>query len=196
MISGAILLSATCWAFTFGLAWGNFWIKIGLSVVVICLYSLIWQKPRIVFTLRNIAIGILSAGALYGIFFLGNTMAHDIIPGADTEVCGIYSLGTGTAKFLIFMLLLFITCPGEEIFWRGFLQGNLMRRFGDIRGFVIGTLIYGGVHVFSMNFMLVMASLAAGAFWGALYLWKRDLGLVIVSHSIWSAVIFAVLPIH
>jgi membrane protease YdiL (CAAX protease family) len=191
-----MLLSAACWAFTFGLDWGNFWIKIGLSVVAICLYSLIWQKPQITFNIGNIAIGILSAGVLYGIFFLGNTIAHDIIPRADTEVRGIYNLGTGTAKFLIFMLLLFVTGPGEEIFWRGFLQGNLMQRFGDIRGFIIGTIIYGSVHVFSMNFMLVMASLVAGAFWGALYLWKRDLGLVIVSHSIWSVVIFTILPIR
>jgi membrane protease YdiL (CAAX protease family) len=44
--------------------------------------------------------------------------------------------------------------------------------------------------------MLILAALVAGAFWGALYLWKRDLLMQIVSHSSWSAVIFAVAPIH
>jgi len=34
-----------------------------------------------------------------------------------------------------------------------------------------------------------------GAFWGGLYLWRKDLASLIVSHSVWSAVIFAVLPI-
>jgi len=58
------------------------------------------------------------------------------------------------------------------------------------------TLIYGGVHLFSMNFILIAAALAAGAFWGGLYLWRRELGMVIVSHSLWSAFIFAVFPMR
>jgi membrane protease YdiL (CAAX protease family) len=36
----------------------------------------------------------------------------------------------------------------------------------------------------------------AGAFWGALYLWKRDVALLIVSHSLWSAFIFAIAPVR
>jgi membrane protease YdiL (CAAX protease family) len=71
-----------------------------------------------------------------------------------------------------------------------------MKKFGNFQGFGLGTLIYAGVHVFSFNFMLIMAAGVAGAFWGGLYLWKRDLELVIVSHSLWSAFIFAVFPIH
>ncbi|MHB9099323.1 MAG: CPBP family intramembrane glutamic endopeptidase [Syntrophales bacterium] len=196
MITGAILLSIACWAFTFGIPWGNFWVKIGLSVTIICSYSLIWQRPDVRFNRKNILTGILSAVALYGLFVLGNLLAPYIVPGAGSQVGGIYDLGTGTDRIYIFLLLFFITGPGEEIFWRGFLQENLMRRFGDMRGFVMGTLIYGGVHLFSMNLMLILAALVAGAFWGLLYLWKRDVGLVIVSHSLWSAFIFAVFPVH
>jgi len=196
LITGAILLSLACWAVTFGVAWGNFWVKIGCSVIIICLYSLIWQRPNVRFTLKDVLAGILSAAVLYGLFALGNVLAPYIIPGAGRQIGGIYNLGTGTDRILIFLLLCFITGPGEEIFWRGFLQENLMRRFGDLQGFVIGTLIYGGVHLFSLNLMLILAALVAGAFWGGLYLWRRDLGLVIVSHSLWSAFIFAVFPVH
>ncbi len=196
MITGAVLLALACWAVTFGIAWGNFWVKIGLSVSVICLYSLLWRKPKIRFTLNTILAGIFSAAVLYGLFVLGNLLAPYLIPGAGMQVGGIYDLGTGTDRILIFLLLCFITGPGEEIFWRGFLQENLMRRFGDLRGYVMGTLIYGGVHLFSMNIVLILAALVAGAFWGMLYLWKRDLGMVIVSHSLWSAFIFAVFPVR
>jgi len=196
LIAGAILGAFCWWAFTFGLAWGNFWVKSGLSVIVICLYSLRWQKPSIHFRLYSVVIGAISAAVLYGIFYLGNAWAPYFVPGASSQVGGIYELGTGTSRFLIFLLLCFITGPGEEIFWRGFLQENLMKRFGNAGGFALGTLVYAGVHIFSMNFVLIMAALVAGAFWGALYLWKRDLGMVIVSHSLWSAFIFAVFPIH
>lgn len=195
MVAGAILLPAACWFFTFGVPWGNFWIKIGISVVIICLYSFIWQRPRIRFSFQSVILGIISAAALYGIFYLGNAFSPYFVKGAAGQVQGIYSLGTGSDKALVFLLLLLITGPGEEIFWRGFLQANLMQRFGEFGGVALTAGIYAGVHIFSMNFILVMAALIAGAFWGGLYLWKRDLTAVIVSHSLWSAFIFAVFPI-
>ncbi len=195
MIFGAVILSFCCWAFTFGLEWGNFWAKIGLSVIIINLYSLWWRKPRIRFNWPSLATGIISAVILYGIFYLGYVLSPYIIPGAAHQVGGIYAMGTHTDSFLVCLLLLFVTGPGEEIFWRGFLQEILMARHGNIPGFIITTLIYGSVHIFSLNLMLIMAAFVAGAFWGGLYLWKRDLSMVIVSHSLWSAVIFAVFPI-
>ncbi|MGD0094189.1 MAG: ATPase, T2SS/T4P/T4SS family [Planctomycetota bacterium] len=92
--------------------------------------------------------------------------------------------------------IFFVTGPGEEIFWRGFLQGHLMEKWGDSAGYLATTVIYAGVHVFSWNLILILAALVAGAFWGILYLWKRDLLVQITSHSFWSAVIFAVAPIQ
>ena len=196
MISKAVLLAGLCWAFTFALPWGNFWLKIGVSVILVCLYSLRWERPSLNPRPTSVAAGILAAAVLYGIFFVGNAIAPYIVPGAQGQVGGIYALGSGTERALIFLLLCFVTGPGEEIFWRGFLQGRLMDRWGPGRGFVLTTLIYGAVHVFSLNLMLIMAALVAGAFWGGLYLWRRDLTLVVVSHSLWSACIFAVVPIH
>jgi membrane protease YdiL (CAAX protease family) len=196
VIWGAVLLAIICWAFTFGLSFGNFWIKIGLSVIVICIYSFYWQKPKISFSVRALILGVISAVLLYGIFYLGYVLSSYVVPGAGHQVGGIYDMGTGTDKRLIFLLLLFVTGPGEEIFWRGFLQNRLMMKYGNLSGFILTTLVYGGVHIFSLNFMLVMAAFVAGALWGALYMWKRDLSMVIVSHSLWSAVIFAVFPVH
>lgn len=196
MIWGALLLAIVCWGFTFGLAWGNFWAKIGLSVVLICAYSLYWQKPKIGFSFQSAAFGLISAAVLYGIFYLGYVLSPYIVPGATTQVVGIYDMGTNTDRRLIFFLLLLITGPGEEIFWRGFLQERLMGKYGNAAGFILTTFIYGSIHIFSLNFMLTMAAYVAGAFWGALYLWKRDLTMVIVSHSLWSAVIFAIFPVH
>ena len=196
MIWGAVLLATACWAITFGWAGGNFWVKIGTSVITVSLYSLFWQKPRLSFRLRSFLLGLLSAAVLYFMFFLGDTLAPFILPGAKTQVGGIYSLGFNTRKVLVFLLLFFVTGPGEEIFWRGFLQDRFMARWGNVPGCLITTIIYAGVHVFSWNLMLILAALVAGAFWGFLYLWKRDLLIQITSHSFWSAVIFAVAPIH
>ena len=196
MIWPAVFLALACWGVTFGWLGGNFWVKIGISVLTVCAYSLFRQKPKINPRLSSFFLGLLSAGVLYFIFYLGHHLAPYILPGSKTQVGGIYSLGEGTSKMLIFLLLFFITGPGEEIFWRGFLQDRLMKRWGNFQGFASATLIYAGVHVFSFNLMLILAALVAGAFWGLLYLWKRDLVAQIISHSFWSAVIFAVAPIQ
>lgn len=196
MISGGILLAVAGWAFTFALDWGNFWIKIGLTVMVTCLYSLFWQKPALSFRPRNAALGVLAALLLYGIFYLGFALSPFVVPDAVRLVGDVYARGDGTSATAVVLLLLFVTGPGEEVFWRGFLQENLMARYGDGAGFAMTTLIYGTVHVFSLNFMLVLAAFVAGAFWGGLYLWRRDLVPVMVSHSLWSACIFAVFPIR
>ncbi len=196
MIAGAIVLACLGWFFTFGVAWGNFWVKIGVAVVLVCAYSFIWQRPRVRVRPSSIAVGVASAALLYAVFWLGNAVAPSVVPGAHAQVGGIYGMGDSSSRAWIFLLLLFVTGPGEEIFWRGFLQQRLEDRLGSGAGYVVATLVYGGVHVFSRNPMLVLAALVAGAFWGAMYWWRRDLAALIVSHSLWSAVIFAVFPIR
>ena len=196
MIWGGILLAILCWAFTFGVPQGNFWAKIGVSVLVVLSYSLVWQRPRISFRFSSLLLGLSSAVLLYLVFALGYALSAYILAGSKAQVGGIYDLGKGTSRISILCLLFFFTGPGEEIFWRGFLQFRFMEKLGNFRGYMVATAIYAGVHVFSWNLMLILAAFVAGAFWGALYLWKRDLLAQIVSHSVWSAAIFAVVPIR
>jgi membrane protease YdiL (CAAX protease family) len=196
VITGAVLLAVTGWAFTFGLAWGNFWAKIGLTVAVVTAYAVAWRRPQIRVTPRALVDGVVSAAVLYVVFYAGHALAPLVVPGAHEQVGGIYGLGDGSSRLWVFLLLFFVTGPGEEIFWRGFLQEALQKRLSPLAGFALATGVYGGVHVFSGNLMLTLAALVAGAFWGALYLWRRDLASLILSHSVWSATIFAVLPIR
>jgi membrane protease YdiL (CAAX protease family) len=43
--------------------------------------------------------------------------------------------------------------------------------------------------------MLIGAAAVAGAFWGLLYMKLRRLDTLIICHSLWSACIFAVVPL-
>ncbi|MCU0937042.1 MAG: CPBP family glutamic-type intramembrane protease [Gammaproteobacteria bacterium] len=195
VVAGGIALAVVGWAFLFGLDWGNFWVKLGLTASTVALYALLWERPRIRFTAASVGVGVLSAALLYAVFYAGNALAPLIVPGAGSQVGGIYELGEGASRVAVFLLLFLVTGPAEEVFWRGFLQGRLMARLGPAGGYVAATLVYGGVHAFSGNLMLMLAALVAGAWWGAQYLWRRDLAALIVSHSLWSAVIFTVAPV-
>jgi hypothetical protein len=192
-----VVLAAGLWYFTFALEWGVFWYKISFSALLLTAIS--WRlRPQpgwYRFDLRSIVLGAASAVLLWLIFWLGKTVSRLLFSFADPEVGGIYELGEGTPMWLIALLLFFVTSPCEELYWRGYLQRSLMDRLGPVRGWLAGAFLYAVVHLWSLNVMLTGAALVAGLFWGLLFLLGRDLRPCIVSHAIWSTVIFTALPV-
>lgn len=193
-----IILANVLWFATFYLTFSTFWIKITISAS--SLAALSWwirplRKDRFHIDARALLLGFISAVALYLIFWVGKEISSAIFPFAERQIGGVYGKGEGTPMWTIFLLLFFITGPCEELYWRGFLQDRLMERFGGCRGWLLTTAIYAGVHIWSFNFMLIGAAAVAGAFWGAMYWRIGNLLPVIISHSLWSAFIFAVVPL-
>jgi membrane protease YdiL (CAAX protease family) len=196
---GTVLLAVLFWFVTFYLTWASFWIKISFSAATLAILSIFLQprrKERIRIDARAVALGLVSAAILYFIFWAGKAVSGMILPFSGGQIGGIYNKGAGTQMWVIALLLFFVTGPSEELYWRGYLQKNLMSRFGQWQGWLLATAIYAAVHIWSFNFMLIGAAAVAGAFWGAMYWRLKNLTPVIISHSVWSAVIFAVFPMH
>ena len=150
------------------------------------------RKTRI--GIKEILLGILSAGALYGIFQVGDRMSRIIVPNGGDQIEQIYKLKRIRPRQELMARLGLIIGPAEEFFWRGFLQDGLMEKFGRFWGTVLGVGAYGGVHIASGNFTLIGAATVAGAFWGGLYGLGMPLGALIVSHVIWDNLIFLIAP--
>ncbi|MDZ7697395.1 MAG: type II CAAX endopeptidase family protein [Deltaproteobacteria bacterium] len=199
---GLILLPALAfglWCWAFAVPAGNFWIKISISAATLATLSRLWERgkaPSLRLNLRTILLGLSAAGVLYIVFMIGRLTAIHLFGFADAQIGGIYAKGSGTPLWGIALLLFFVTGPSEEIFWRGYLQRGLQKRFGGTTGYLLATALYAAVHIPSLNFMLVGAAAVAGAFWGAFYWGSRNLTAAILSHSIWSTVIFTILPLH
>jgi membrane protease YdiL (CAAX protease family) len=198
-IVGTVLLASGLWWVTFAQELASFWVKISISASLLAAISLLLRPPpRGSFRLDAPALawGLVSAIVLYGIFWAGKAVSAAVFPFAGGQIDSIYHKGDGTPLWTIAVLLFCVTGPSEEIYWRGFLQQALMDRLGRWGGWAAATALYAGVHIWSFNFMLVGAAAVAGAFWGALYARCGRLAPVIVSHSIWSTVIFAVFPMR
>jgi membrane protease YdiL (CAAX protease family) len=190
-------LAVFLWCITFRLPFGDFWIKISVSASILALAALWLRKPgEMAFrlNLKAVTIGLISAGILYLIFLTGQAVSHLLFPFAAGQIQGIYSLGEGMPVWVVTLLLLLVTGPAEEIYWRGFLQRRLMVRFGGWQGWLMASGVYAGVHIWAWNFMLVGAAGVAGLFWGCLYWRLNNLTTQVVSHAVWSVVIFTVLP--
>jgi len=85
--------------------------------------------------------------------------------------------------------MVFIIGPGEEIFWRGFLQRKWTEKHGSLTGLILAVLFYAGVHISSG------AAAVCGLFWGVLYLRYRSVIMLIISHTLWDLLIFLAFPI-
>ena len=96
---------------------------------------------------------------------------------------------------VIALLLLFIIGPAEEIFWRGFIQRRLSARWNADLGFAATTFLYTFVHIWSFNFMLIMAALVVGFCWGIIYrFFPKSLTALIISHAVWDVCAFVLFP--
>ncbi len=155
-----------------------------------------WWAEDVSFDWKNIAGGVLLAAVLWGGFWVGEKASAWLFDFARPQVELIYGMKTGESPWLLSILLLILIGPAEEIFWRGYVQNAFSKRWNPNVGFIVTTLIYALVHIWSFNFMLVMAALVVGAIWGLLYrLYPQKLGALIVSHAVWDVAVFVLFPI-
>lgn len=154
------------------------------------------RVPILRLWMENILIGIAIAAVLWGVFWLGDKVSQWMFPSfARTQVNSIYGMKTDINPWLLSCLLLFLIGPAEELFWRGYVQKALMKRW-NIWGAVLAIALYALVHLFSLNFMLIMAALVCGVVWGGLfYLFPRRFPALVISHALWDAAVFVWFPI-
>lgn len=194
----SLALSVILWYLLFILKLYNFWAQMAASIIILVITAIIADKNVILFkkiTLRHILIGVGSAVLLYVIFYFGNIVSGMILPFKNDQVMSVYNNKTQGTPLEIGLLLLFIIGPGEEIYWRGFIQNFLQIKFGENKGYAIAVALYAGVHIITLNFMLVVAALICGIFWGYIYKKEKSIVPVIISHAIWDTVMFVVLPL-
>ena len=143
---------------------------------------------------RKILIGIIAALLLFAVFYVGNILIRMIFERAGEGIQGVYSFKQEASPMRIGLLMLLIIGPGEELFWRGYLQRRLGLKYGKITGFILATALYTVVHIATGNMVLVLAALICGVFWGWLYMRYKSMTINVVSHTVWDIGVFLLLP--
>jgi len=197
----ASLLAAVLWFIMFS-PWTsihiNFWIAMACSAAFLWAMSAFLDKnfsKQFSFNVKDLVIGLMSAAVLYGVFVVGNYLSTQWFDFAGTQIQGIYGMKEGQNLVLVGVLLTVLIGPAEEIFWRGYVQKQLGAKYGDWFAVLITVLIYTLVHIWSFNFMLIMAAMVCGLFWGILYKYHKNIVTLIVSHAVWDVAVFILIPI-
>jgi len=196
------LITALLWFIMFSpwtAQYVNFWYSMSCSALVLWFLSIWFSqnfKQQFQINYKDIFIGIASAVLLWIIFFFGDFISKCFFDFAAPQVHSIYEIKNKQNILFISFALIFLIGPAEEIFWRGYLQRTLTEKYGKYVAYISTALIYGLVHIWSFNFMLVMAALICGLFWGLLYMYRRNLVTNIISHALWDLAIFILFPIN
>ena len=145
---------------------------------------------------KKMIYGILSAAILYFFFYLGNSLSRMLFDFAGEGISNVYAFKGDAEGIRIGLLMLLIIGPGEELFWRAFLQRHFQDRLGKRKGFILATVVYTGVHVLTGNLMLILAALVAGLFWGWMFMKYNSMVMNIISHTVWDISVFLLFPFN
>jgi membrane protease YdiL (CAAX protease family) len=195
----AVAAAVLFWLLLFGLEIVNFWWGMTIAAGLLAAWSLVHagrdRRSLFAFDTSHIAWGLMSAFLLYAVFWAGNYLSRVILDFAAGQIESIYMRREQLGHREIALLLFFVIAPAEEIFWRGMVQRILSGKFGSISGWLAAALIYAAVHLWAGNFVLFMAALICGLFWGWIYMRFGSLWPGIISHAVWDILVFLIVPL-
>lgn len=173
-----------------------FWYIFTATMLFLISYSILHEEIEDNINMFSyLSLGIISGILLFAIFFMGDFLIDTLNLPFASEVSKLYSRLSPSVLWHYIVLLLVII-PGEEMFWRGFIQKRIQRASNVNIGVVASSLMYASAHFYSGSVMLPFAALISGIFWGYLYTWKKSLPLVIVSHLIFDLFLFVIYPLN
>ncbi len=145
----------------------------------------------------SVGAGLLSAAALYLVFFLGGAAVDAFHPLGVTSAseASIYSLISSPSNPVYFqVVLLLFDSAGFEAFFRGALQARLQGRIGVAAAPAVA-LVDAAIHLVTLNPIWVGGTFVADLVWGLTYYYGRGIQASFTSHLAWDLAIFIVRPI-
>lgn len=189
VVVAGLVVAGLAWAALFAPARTGFWERATVAGLVIGTYGVVAQRDHLGRLLRttvlDVAIGVAAAVVLYGIFWAGDRLLRAALPAVARQIDELYTVRAAAPPSWMPLVLL-IVGPCEELFWRGFVQ--------DRAGVAVALVGYAAVHLWERKAALVLAAVAGGVAWSALFGWRGSLIAPIVCHALWDLAVVVWFP--
>ncbi len=193
LVAVCVWLTATLSAGQLGL-----WPAIGSAAVALGLMVLIFDgsyaREMLRPSPRLLLLGCAAGAAMAAATYLLYPVSVRLLPFLAADTAQLYAAFRGPSRALA-SAALFPVILGEELVWRGAVQGTLVRRFGAARGIVLAAVVYALVHAPTGSPVLVAAALGCGLVWGALRTSTGSLMPTLVAHLLWDGLVLLWLPV-
>lgn len=188
----ALVLSHILLFLSFFLLNDIFWPLFTVSLLLLGSFSFSYVKWRKL-SFAQLIIGIGSGGLLYLIFYVGKVLMLYMFPQSITQVEALYQLVAPDQTWHYYSLILIII-PGEELFWRGFVQTQL-RTIHIKYPILLAALLYMSAHIYAGAFLLLIAAVLAGIVWGYLYNRTENMIVPLLSHLVFDLFLLVFFPL-
>lgn len=170
---------------------------LGVLVAAACALLL---RPRLsqLLSLRARAIAGAIALAIFMVAatHLGYYLASHLWPALAIEVEGLYAnIGPQAPPQAITVGLIALVVVAEELLWRGVAIEICEQRFRPITTVVLCTVLYTIPQLIGGEWVLILAAISAGGVFSAQRVLTKELTGPLLTHIIWSACIFSLLPL-
>ncbi|WP_053590193.1 CPBP family intramembrane glutamic endopeptidase [Bacillus sp. FJAT-22090] len=145
-------------------------------------------------TIEYILYGVGFGFLMYAII-AGGYKLLEWIPGISTTSVNQFFGNFAPTSIWHFLLLLFIIAPGEEFFWRGYIQQQLKRWMTPSKAILASSVLSSLSFIFSGFWLGMLGAFICGLILGILYEWKKSMPLIILAHIILLVLLFLVFPI-
>jgi membrane protease YdiL (CAAX protease family) len=184
------------WIVLFGVRRGPFPILIALAGVVMAIVSAM-RTPRhqdVALVHQGILVlGVASGLLLFVVFLIFGPMARrvDVLYRGVLKAYAGFRTTNGTLVFVILLLVV----VGEELLWRGFIQGRLSEEYGELRAYRLTVAGYTVAHLLTFNLALAAAALVCGAVWGWFRLRTGSVVPGVISHLVFAYWMYFIFPL-
>lgn len=107
--------------------------------------------------------GICSGIILFGVFWAGNDLINILHLPFNNDINKLYNRFS-PSEIWHYIVLILVIIPGEEIFWRGFVQKRISRHLNHTLSILIAALLNASVNIYSEFMILPFAAFVSGIF--------------------------------
>lgn len=111
------------------------------------------------------------------------------------QTADLYRRRRGYSLAAALALAVVVTATGEELAWRGTVQGVLAGRLGGLEGAALAWAVYVGANAVSGSLPVVLGAAVGGAAWGGLALWTGGVVASVACHAVWTGLMVALPPV-
>jgi membrane protease YdiL (CAAX protease family) len=167
----------------------SIWAGMGSALGVLGVLALLTGEPR---AAEKVAVPVAGAvGLAAGLLLYGATAAFMAVAGRSPPLArhtaSLYDQRSATSLAGALAISVLVTVPGEELLWRGVVQGALEAVVPAPAAAVLGWAAYVAVNVVSSSLPIVLGAIVGGAAWAALALWSSGVIASIACHAVWTS---------
>lgn len=146
-------------------------------------------------TLRDVGwMGVGLVGLFVAVYLVGIVIT---VVGAEQAENAVITQGQQNPDLFLLMIpitILFVA-TGEELVFRGVVQGLFRRSYGSVPGLVLASVAFGAVHYVALagsgKLTYIVVTILLGLVLGAIYERTENILVPIVVHGLYNAILFA-----